>query len=160
MAKIKGVAMDQLYEDELYDEAIGRSRRRPILKAASLVAIAALGACGLYQGIRFTFRDTGPAPSYPQVASALLTSPPTAAPELQAASDEPKAPAARPKVELADNDAAPPADATPAVVPTDRAPLIQVAAFPAQQGPAIDPSAPAMAPATSDPAQTPDHSPP
>jgi hypothetical protein len=55
----------------------GAPGKRPLLMAAGLVAIAALGISGLYQGFRFTWRDYGPAPSYPQIAAAA----PQAAPQ-------------------------------------------------------------------------------
>jgi hypothetical protein len=148
--------------DELFDASvIGRWARRPVLTAASFLAIAALALGGLYQGYRFTFRNDGPAPHYVWATAA----PPIAAPETQPANTDAVAHAARPRAELADNDAAPPADAlqsasavTSAASPTDRAPLIQIAAFPAQQGPAVDPSATALP--ASDPAQAPDPPPP
>ena len=146
---------DQRYEDELYPASMGRSAGRPILTAVSLVAIAALGLGGLYQGIRFTFPDLGPAPNYSQTASAESAAAPMATPELQAVSDEAHAPA-RPRLMLAANDDAPPSpkdgsqtSTVAAIVPVDGAALIPTAG--SSQGVTLDQPAAAVAAAPDQP---------
>ncbi len=153
--------MGTLYGDELFDDSeIERPTRRPLLKAASFAAIAALSLGGLYQGFRFTFRDLGPAPSYPQIAS--VQTPPVAqpVPEAPAASAGAQDRGAGSRLELAANDTAPPAptdgaQSTPGavapIVPVDRAALIPGPSGAAQQGVTFDQPAPAS-PAYGDPA--------
>jgi hypothetical protein len=124
-----------------------RSAPRPILMTAALVAIAALGLSGLYQGFRLTWRDYGPAPSYPQIATA---------PAAPAA-----APIPDPTTEVADNDAPRPApaandDAPASPAPAMPPPATDVAALtPAATTPPPAQAVPApVAPASADTAPT------
>jgi len=134
--------MDDLFEDSGFTRG-----GRPLVMAASLVAIAALGAAGLYQGFHLTWRDYGPAPSYPQVAAAPA---PATPPVVQAASPDTDDDAPAAKVEVAANDADPaPQPTQPATPPaaTDAAALL----------PADPPQVqPASGPATPPPADSPD----
>ena len=107
-----------------------RSAPRPLLMAVALVAIAALGLSGLYQGFRMTWRDYGPAPSYPQIAAA--PAPVVPAPDPVAADAATDTTPAR--TEVATNDVSPPlADPAPAAPPpaTDAAALAPAAIAPA-----------------------------
>lgn len=156
--------MGDLYGDDLFDAAVfERPVRRPIWKAAGFAAIVALSLWGLYQGYRFTFRDYGPAPRYPQMISTQAPVAPAGAPDAQAASADTAQPDDRSKLELADNDAAAPSPTDGSlsapgrvapIVPVDRAALIPSAGAEVQQGVTFDQPAPAS-PAYGDPAPGP-----
>lgn len=151
----------------------GRPARRPVLMATCFVAIGALALSGLYQGFRFTWRDYGPAPSYPQIASAATPDASQAVPISQPTS--PDAPLTARRQEVADNDATPltptadlastmpqtstdgpppPPASTATEGPTDRDAVAQPTAYYSQQNPILDPSAPIAAPGATSPANS------
>jgi hypothetical protein len=150
---------------DLFEDSGFSRGKRPLLMAVSLVAIVALGLSGLYQGFRLTWRDYGPAPSYPQIASEPLPAPPPADPTPQQATADAPEVSAPSRLDLAAADPAlgavpiqppsvlpQPTDGSPqspaATAPSDpanRDALVQPTAFHPQQ------PMPDQAPQVSDP---------
>jgi len=141
---------------DLFEDSGFSRGRRPLLMAVSIAAIVALGLSGLYQGFRLTWRDYGPAPSYPQIASELPPAPPadptpqpataaatadapgvSAPSRLDLAADDPAlaaAPIQPPTVQPQPTDGSPQSPAATAPSdPADRDALVQPAAFHPQQ---------------------------
>jgi len=155
--------------NELNGAQFGGPIRQPVLMAVGVVAIAALGLSGLYQGFRFTWRDYGPAPSYAQIVSAAtqVAPQPVADPQIatvEARDDAPAKPddaaldaAATPPLPLAASVQAAidgmqsPSVAAGADVAPGRDAAIQPAAYSAPAGPAPDQTAAAPGSSTASP---------